>query len=870
MSQWTDAARMELERYFTRVRPSIVTGGADADEVIEDLRRHLDSEIQSAKLTVVTEQDVRRLLARIGAPQPGNDSPTNPPPPNTSPPTPVLPPPKAGFALLLFGVLLPAFTLGFELVTGACASAFFDPTPSLWHMLLVAFVPVANVLTWFALRRGDAKWRTRLGWANGIAIGVAIYYSILYAPLMLPGVVGVIFFGFGLLPLTPAISLVATLVFRKKLRQLGGAAALPGFWRGVAVAGLALLTLAAPSLITKIAMQKAVSNEPEEQLSGIQWLRAVGSEETLLRACYGFTAGAANADLTTWLIDGDRRPSAEQAREIYFRVTGRPFNTVSAPTVRTGRGVWNDLNDWTWDEDQGGEKVGGRIKGLFLHSSRMDTTINGDAAWSYTEWTMEFRNDSTQQREARAQILLPPGGVVSRLTLWVNGEEREAAFAGRAQTRQAYQKVAIQQRRDPVLVATAGPDRVLMQCFPVQPNGGIMKVRIGITAPLSLESAASAMSRLPLFLERNFTVRKSLTHFVWAQGTPGLTSACKQLASEPSNDGMIALRGQINDAQLASPEALLKIARDPNHSYAWTKDIRSPGDHFIRQVIQEDTSPMPAKIVFVVDGSAGMQPYWQSIAETLDKLPATAKSTILVASDHVETFDTAGALKSLKPVGGQDNLPALIRAWNLSVQEPGSVVVWIHGPQPLQLESEQALLQAVERTAVPPRIYEIQTEPGPDQIIARLDGVPSLRSVLRSGSLSQDIANLVARLEGTTKSLKIRREQLGSEAEAQAGGAIEGSPHLARLWANDAIARLKSQRKINEATKLASLYQLVTPVSGAVVLETEQQYAQNGLTPTDPQSVPAIPEPGTWALLALGAAALWFARGRRGSLKSSP
>jgi hypothetical protein len=67
--------------------------------------------------------------------------------------------------------------------------------------------------------------------------------------------------------------------------------------------------------------------------------------------------------------------------------------------------------------------------------------------------------------------------------LWVNGEEREAAFAGRSQTREAYQKVAIQQRRDPVLVTTAGPDRVQMQCFPVPPNGGLMKIRIGITAP---------------------------------------------------------------------------------------------------------------------------------------------------------------------------------------------------------------------------------------------------------------------------------------------------------------------------------------------------------------------------------------------------
>ena len=197
MSQWTDAARMELERYFARVRPSLAASGADADEVIEDLRRHLDAEVQMAKLPVVTEEDVRRLLARIGAPQPAEETTR---PAHTVNPTaaaPNLPPPKVGYLLLLFGVVLPTFTLGFEIVTGACAGAFFDPTPSFWHVLLVALVPVVNCLACTALRRGDANWRTWLGWANGAAIGVAIFYSILYAPLMLPGIVGVIFFGFG-------------------------------------------------------------------------------------------------------------------------------------------------------------------------------------------------------------------------------------------------------------------------------------------------------------------------------------------------------------------------------------------------------------------------------------------------------------------------------------------------------------------------------------------------------------------------------------------------------------------------------------------------------------------------------------------------
>ena len=121
--------------------------------------------------------------------------------------------------------------------------------------------------------------------------------------------------------------------------------------------------------------------------------------------------------------------------------------------------------------------------------------------------------------EARALVDLPSGGVVSRLTLWINGEPREAAFGGRGQVRAAYQEVAVAQRRDPVLVTTAGEDRILMQCFPVPPRGGEMKVRLGITAPLRLASAESGTLELPRFVEVNFESGRDLKHHISSEGS---------------------------------------------------------------------------------------------------------------------------------------------------------------------------------------------------------------------------------------------------------------------------------------------------------------------------------------------------------------
>ena len=57
------------------------------------------------------------------------------------------------------------------------------------------------------------------------------------------------------------------------------------------------------------------------------------------------------------------------------------------------------------------------------------------------------------------------------------------------------------------------------------------------------------------------------------------------------------------------------------------------------------------------------------------------------------------------------------------------------------------------------------------------------------------------------------------------------------------------------------MYQLVTPVSGAVVLENAQQYEEAGLTPSSASDSPrVVPEPGTWVLLILGAVVILLSR----------
>ncbi|MGE9296684.1 MAG: hypothetical protein ACQKBV_10385 [Puniceicoccales bacterium] len=65
---------------------------------------------------------------------------------------------------------------------------------------------------------------------------------------------------------------------------------------------------------------------------------------------------------------------------------------------------------------------------------------------------------------------------------------------------------------------------------------------------------------------------------------------------------------------------------------------------------------------------------------------------------------------------------------------------------------------------------------------------------------------------------------------------------------------------MDDLAEHAALAQLVTPVSGAVVLENQRQYDENDLEPADPDSVPNVPEPAYAALaitLLICAPLLW-------------
>jgi hypothetical protein len=864
---WTDAATAAFEHHFDARATALRAAGADPDEVREDLRAHLEEELRGRGQALISIEDVEDFLRRRGLADPVDANAAianqasgarNPGAGNTDEPPVGVKPLRhfEHFFHLACGVLLPLLAVILEATMHITADVAFNPIPTIWHIALVAFVPLANLAAWNALRTGVTISPRLLGWTSGAAVTISGLYCLMYLPLIPVSVIGALFLGIGLLGLTPHTAFASALRLRLLLsrrERIATGRGLPGLLGG-ALAVLALLTVFhAPATVTRIGLVMATSESPSTRLSGIRWLRRVGSEEELLRACY-FRTGAMQDPAGFLLSFGDPvLPHA--ARGVFYRVTGRSFNAMPRPKEFGSYG----RDDFAWDNDIGGTTVGESARGLTLEASRLDASLDAEAGIGYFEWTMEFKNENRAQAEARCEVKLPPGGVVSRLTLWIDGEEREAAFAGRGEVRAAYQSV-VQRRRDPVLVTTRGRDRVLVQCFPVPPGGGAMKIRLGVTTPLAIDPAHRDVASLilPKITERNFAIRDAHRHLTWIAARSGFRELPDGLAPSGASDA----RGEIPDAALGRG-LVVRLPRDAAVTRAWSES-RETGLQILGEWRDLADSPL-ARLVVVVDGSASMTEAAPAIAEWLEALPESLELALLIADDASYELsrrdeairrgtgrELAAILKANNFVGGIGNLPALSEAWDNAAAAPGGAVLWIHGPQPEPLANAMALAQRADRAEKGPRLFAITAVEGPNHILRDLTENPLLVSHDDGADLAERLASWRARHIEARPMPRLLTSRAG--AFFPIGDARRTSDHLVRLWAAQEVERLLAVGKPEaraEAVKLAAHHQIVTAVTGAVVLETQAQYDAAGLTPVDPASVPTIPEPATIILIAI-------------------
>jgi hypothetical protein len=168
----------------------------------------------------------------------------------------------------------------------------------------------------------------------------------------------------------------------------------------------------------------------------------------------------------------------------------------------------------------------------------------------------------------------------------------------------------------------------------------------------------------------------------------------------------------------------------------------------------------------------------------------------------------------------------------------------------------------LERSTDLPRLLRYQAAPGPAFAVAGHPWFETARDVPPTGDAGADLAALIAQLAGGD-GWQVNRTLVAGPAGPAS------STHIARLWGAGQLATAAAAqgKERSQAIDLAHRLNIVTPVSGAVVLETDAEYKNSGLAVPGSADVPAVPEPATWALIAIVVALLlWQLRRRRWSL----
>jgi hypothetical protein len=856
---------------------------------------------------------------------------------------------------VIAALILSQIAIALEALTHICASSFFDPMPDIATALAYALVVATlwgneRVLAAeppaFIRRLGQKRATVLALAATTVSLIVAGMASYMFIP-MLVFAVPLLIVGVGALLLVPMLDTVLLIIQLRTLLALWRTnetslpddgvsfAAFRAETRRVQI-GTAIIAVAAvfwliarPLLIGQYTARGLRSTDTSStQVQAFKVLRFLHGEGTLLDlayrrnppywVCLGYN-GAKNGFLPwsgyNWNGGGfgNFYDEPAKARRTYYLLTGNPFESVPRPTSLIHQGGIFGGPDDVAIEETGGYVVGRPVPDLSLAQSEMHGIANPKTETAEYEWTMTFRNDSSQPQEARADVLLPPGGVGHAVSLWINGIEQQARFGSPQKVRAAYQEIAVVQRRDPLLVTMPAPDHLLVQCFPVPANGQ-MKIKIGITAPLRWQKNNDQKPELvadwPAFGPVNFDTRQSKSNV-----TEFRTVGVREIVTD-SKDFFTPSPSRVigGPEQRQSPKAG-DILFGKNDEF----------DFGVVRVSDPLAAPkQPVDLIFVLDASSGMNALLKNgihadLEKAIRSLPSGSR-VITVGSNNQalssmqwQTPEQALSGYLDRPSwfwiheGGIDPAPVLALAVQKARREKQnkSAVVFLHAASPVnvsnltevrkQLQSDPDKGPALVGIQLAPhaqdavmmdlagfdRVYARRALPGDNNAVAEAIRFACQCAVSDAGKLVAERLPLGGHMPaiggiimgnvftGDSASTAIADEKYRAYARlAQATRTTAG------WYESNTLAEPMALDLRIEAGRPAAKARLVTPLSSAVVLETKEQYKKAGLDDDEkekdkdakPKANTASPEPGSLLLFGVGltaAARIWYRRKKK-------
>lgn len=697
------------------------------------------------------------------------------------------------------------------------------------------------------------EWLRRLQcFILGVAIVLFVYLAVYLLPLYILSAAAAIGLGISLHTFVPLLFVIFTIKLLKKMQlQRSGYVF---FSAGIAVALLISITYVVVWCINLSAINKHYNYSAEGYNASLpQWVNAAGHvpqnsiSEKILKTGLSYH----EADLSDFsLFTMPARNFGERVKHdplvVMCTLFGGRVNVPEEDRIKILESMYHARH-------QAQERL---WAGDHLVTSHVHTEVElwPDLYMSYTEMCLTILNEGEAWRwssneEAIYTFQLPQGGVVTSLSLWIDGKEEKGILTTQAKADSAYKTIVGVERRDPSVVHWQEGNTVTVRVFPVV-RGNSRKFKIGITAPL--ENNGNQLQYQSVYFKG-----PSFAH-----------------ASEE-----IKLRFMADEKHLYLPYG---FARAAEHVYVRNGRFKPDWDLLL------DKLPLADK-GFTFNGKNYHIQGWEK-----DREQAYVSQVFLDVNEGWTWKEFNKVLDICKErevyVAGEANALVKVTAENKKglfkqlASQRFSLFPFFSIPT-----SENSLV-VTRGTLTSPSLQDIKRSDFMKQLRQYFSGGKHIRLFNLDAPLSPYLRSLkefrafdyekgdVALLEQLLNSSRfaVNREDEQQVVIENAGVAIEqvdslkdreaaGAPdHLARLFAYNHILQkagtslLAGDQVPDEVIAEAEQAYIVTPASSLIVLEKQQDYDQfdikaskNSLQNATLHSNGAVPEPHEWALIIL-------------------
>lgn len=464
----------------------------------------------------------------------------------------------------------------------------------------------------------------------------------------------------------------------------------------------------------------------------------------------------------------------------------------------------------------------------------------------------------TATQEAIYTFFLPDGGVVTALSLWIEGKEEPGILTARSRAKEAYTTIVGRERRDPAVVFWQEGNQVRVRVFPVTREMP-RQFRIGVTAPLSQQAQTLVYENVRFDGPSALTASERDTVFFAGNGVFAETPL---LFKNEVSGTALTYNGLYHHGWS------VHCATPPLSRSAFSFD----GKNYRLAPLKPQTEPFrPTQIFLDLDKT------WTA-DEVNALLSAAPPGVVMAVSEQGFEPVTNDNITRLLWQAGRKRF-SLFPFHKITQPETALVVAKSAGPTPTPAEiADSPFGKALEtRAGTPLRVYHIGE-------------METLSAYLRALQESRDIYCVSGDLPGLQSHLNAGVFPKNPENESvvalpQAGALIvesdstvEGKApdHLFRLFAYNKVLRELGGRAGEEEPadllRLAEQAYIVTPLSSLVTLETQADYERFDIKNTDDlpslgnagiNGAGSVPEPYEWALIALLSISAWLAWRRK-------